>query len=68
MDGSRFTVDVSFVPAEPGDHVLVHAGCALQILPPEEADLMRELFAQIEGYREDAVRRQGESGGPGSHT
>jgi hydrogenase expression/formation protein HypC len=33
-----------------GDYVLVHAGCAIQIVPPDEAretlELMREVFGE----------------------
>jgi hydrogenase expression/formation protein HypC len=33
-----------------GDYVLVHAGCAIQIIPPEEARETRKLFEEMMTY------------------
>lgn len=45
--GNVVEVNISLVPAKVGDRVLVHAGCALQILPKEEAREMKALFEEL---------------------
>ena len=40
--------DAGLVRVKPGDDVLVHAGCILQVLSPEEGTEMRELFRELE--------------------
>lgn len=41
---------LSYVPdAKPGDYVIVHAGFALNILSPDEAEETLKLFREIEG-------------------
>ncbi|MCI1956043.1 MAG: HypC/HybG/HupF family hydrogenase formation chaperone [Oscillospiraceae bacterium] len=57
IDGRRATVDFSgntveadagLVPVKPGDNVLVHAGCILQVLSQNENDSLRSLFRELE--------------------
>jgi len=31
-----------------GDYVLIHAGCAVQVLPQDEAEELASLFAEVE--------------------
>ncbi len=47
-DGVAFDVNLSLLPeARVGDYVLVHAGFALSVLPPEEARESLAIFAEI---------------------
>lgn len=57
VDGRKATVDFSgntveaeagLVSVRPGDYVLVHAGCILQVLSKEESDSITELFEELE--------------------
>lgn len=57
VNGTKATVDFSgntvraeagLVNVHPGDYVLVHAGCILQVLSKEEGDSLTELFAELE--------------------
>ncbi len=45
--GNVVRVNLGLVPARTGDFVLVHAGCALQVLPPHEALEMEKLFDEL---------------------
>ncbi|NLY75207.1 MAG: HypC/HybG/HupF family hydrogenase formation chaperone [Firmicutes bacterium] len=48
FSGAVRAVDLSLVSGvKPGDYVLVHAGCAIQILPPEEARETIGLFEEV---------------------
>jgi hydrogenase expression/formation protein HypC len=41
---------LAYVPdAKPGDYVIVHAGFALNVLAPDEAEETLKLFREIEG-------------------
>ncbi|MGB7538458.1 MAG: HypC/HybG/HupF family hydrogenase formation chaperone [Anaerolineales bacterium] len=41
---------LAYVPeAKPGDYVIVHAGFALNVLSPDEAEETLKLFREIEG-------------------
>ena len=48
LSGNILTVDIRLVDPKVGDYVLVHAGCALEILAKESAEEIRELFAELE--------------------
>ena len=57
VDGTKAEVDFSgnlvraeagLVKIKPGDYVLVHAGCILQVLSEEEGNSLAELFEDIE--------------------
>ena len=57
VDGRKATVDFSgntvvaeagLVCVKPGDYVLVHAGCILQVLSKEDNDMLTDLFEEIE--------------------
>ena len=49
LDGVQKVISLALVPeAVPGDYVIVHAGYALSILDPEEAQRTLELFASVE--------------------
>lgn len=46
--GNTVTAEAGLVKVKPGDSVLVHAGCILQVLPDEEANILADLFAELE--------------------
>lgn len=57
--GVRVEVDVSLLPdPRPGDHVIVHAGYAIETLTLADAEERLELFRKL-------AELSGESGGPG---
>ena len=48
FQGNQVTAEAGLVKVKPGDRVLVHAGCILQVLSEEEGDRMQELFDELE--------------------
>ena len=57
LNGTKATVDFSgntleaeagLVKVKPGDSVLVHAGCILQVLTEEDRNALEELLKEIE--------------------
>ncbi len=48
INGTRLKADVTLIPARIGDYVLVHAGCALEVLKEETALEMIQLFKDLE--------------------
>jgi len=48
FSGNQIHAEAGLVAVKPGDSVLVHAGCILQVLPEAEAKFMTELFAELE--------------------
>ena len=54
-----------FIPVKEGDHVLIHAGCVLQVLKEEDAAAMEEIFndiAEIENEEKPYEKDLGRSG------
>ncbi len=47
--GNTIRAEAGLVQVQPGDHVLVHAGCILQVLSQQDNDDLLELLADIEG-------------------
>ena len=45
---NRVEARTGFVEVEPGDRVLVHAGCILQKVSEQEAEEMEKLFRELE--------------------
>ncbi len=39
--------DVRLVNAKPGDYVLIHAGCALEVLKQDMAEELLEIFQEL---------------------
>ena len=68
LDGVRHDVDLTLIESpRTGDHVIVHAGFAIERLDPAEADARIELFRSLAESREPEVgsRRPGAgSAGP----
>ncbi len=57
VDGTKAEVDFSgnilraeagLVKIKPGDYVLVHAGCIIQVISEEEGKNLADLFEEIE--------------------
>lgn len=48
FSGSKMTIDVSLVKPKVGQYVLVHAGCALEILSEDKAEEIITLFKELE--------------------
>ena len=48
FNGNRVQAEAGLVKAKPGDYVLVHAGCILQVLYKEEGDSLTDLFSELE--------------------
>lgn len=46
--GNKVEARAGLVEIEPGDRVLVHAGCILQKVSQSEAQELEELFAELE--------------------
>lgn len=49
FSGNQIRTEAGLVSVRPGDSVLVHAGCILQVLSDEEATSLADLFAELEG-------------------
>lgn len=56
FSGTRVEALTGLVNTKPGDRVLVHAGCILQVLPPEEADEMQALFDELAALSEGDLK------------
>ena len=48
FSGTKVEAQTGLIKTAPGDRVLVHAGCVMQILKESEADEIQELFDEIE--------------------
>ena len=48
VNGTKLKIDISLIPAKVGDYVLIHAGCALEVLKEETAMEMIQLFKDLE--------------------
>jgi hydrogenase expression/formation protein HypC len=48
FSGNRIEAQAGLVSVKPGDAVLVHAGCILQVLAQEEADSLSDLMAELQ--------------------
>ena len=46
--GMEMNADVRMVDAKVGDYVLVHAGCAIEVLSQSRAEEMLEIFKELE--------------------
>lgn len=51
--GNILPVELGLVQAKVGDRVLVHAGCAIAVVPPAEADELDDLLTQLNAYENE---------------
>ncbi len=49
FSGNVIEADVRLVDAQVGDYVLVHAGCAIEVMKQAEAEELNKLLEEIEG-------------------
>lgn len=47
INGNLLPVELGLVGAQVGDYVLIHAGCAISVLPKSENDALEELFSLL---------------------
>ena len=53
MSGNYMDVNISLISPKVGDYVLVHAGCAIEIVKKETANEILELFDVLEELATD---------------
>lgn len=46
--GNTVNVNVGLVNPQPGQYVLVHAGCAIEVMEKDKAEELAELFMELE--------------------
>ena len=46
--GNTVNVNVGLIDPKPGQYVLVHAGCAIEVIEKDKAEEIIELFAELE--------------------
>ena len=46
--GNTVNVIVGLIDPKPGQYVLVHAGCAIEVMEKDKAEEIIELFAELE--------------------
>lgn len=46
--GNTVNVNVGLVDPKPGQYVLVHAGCAIEVMEKDKAEELTQLFADLE--------------------
>ncbi len=46
--GNLVPVNIGLVEAKPGQYVLVHAGCAIEVMEQDKARELAELFEDLE--------------------
>ncbi|HPR24131.1 MAG TPA: HypC/HybG/HupF family hydrogenase formation chaperone [Bacillota bacterium] len=51
FSGNTVTVNTGLVDPRPGQYVLVHAGCAIEVMEKEKAEELLEIFADLEDFR-----------------
>ena len=66
FNGNKVKAITGLKEVKPGDRVLVHAGCILQIVEDREADELDDLFAELDAaIREDRAEREARLAGEG---
>ena len=50
FSGNIVDVNIGLVEPKVGQYVLVHAGCAIEVMEKEKAEEIIELFADLEEY------------------
>jgi hydrogenase expression/formation protein HypC len=52
FQGNIVEINLSLVEAQVGEYVLVHAGCAIEVVKQEMAEEILALFAEIEPLKQ----------------
>ena len=50
FSGNIVDVNTGLIDAKVGQYVLVHAGCAIEVMEKEKAEELIELFAELERF------------------
>ncbi len=53
FSGTEVNANIMMVEAKVGDYVLVHAGCAIEVLSESRAEEMLSIFKELEELEED---------------
>ncbi len=53
FSGNIVEADVRLVDAKAGDYVLVHAGCAIEVMRESQAEDLAELLREIEALQNE---------------
>ncbi|MDD4797092.1 MAG: HypC/HybG/HupF family hydrogenase formation chaperone [Eubacteriales bacterium] len=53
FSGNIMEVDARLVDVRAGDYVLVHAGCAIEVMKPQQARELADLLAELERLADD---------------
>lgn len=48
FSGNTIDINISLVKAKVGDYLLVHAGCALEVLQKERAEELISIFKELQ--------------------
>ena len=48
FQGNQVEVTLGLVDAKPGQYVLVHAGCAIQVMEKEQAEELADLYRDLD--------------------
>ncbi|MGN0704284.1 MAG: HypC/HybG/HupF family hydrogenase formation chaperone [Lentihominibacter sp.] len=51
FNGNTVNVNTGLVDPRPGQYVLVHAGCAIEVMEQDKAQELIDLFAEIEALQ-----------------
>jgi len=54
FQGNIVNVNMGVVDAQLGDYVLVHAGCAIEVVQKEMAEEIMDLFAELESIQNES--------------
>lgn len=52
INGNIMKVNVGLIDAKIGDYVLVHAGCAIEVMSKEKAQELIDLFKELEEFEQ----------------
>ena len=59
FNGNQVSVNVGLVSADVGQYVLVHAGCAIEVMSQDKAQELLDLFEELEeAERELSPRKE----------
>ena len=48
FSGNELRINLNLVSAEIGDYLLVHAGCAVEVVKKESAEELLDIFTELE--------------------
>lgn len=58
FNGNLVDINIGLVDPEIGQYVLVHAGCAIEVMAYDQAQELLELFGELEALQEPAPAEQ----------